>query len=165
MTIIELYTQELLSEAEVTREMFSRIPEDRYGWKPHEKSMTIQRLANHIAELPLWAGLILHADELDMAQNPYQPTSYNSKNSLLEFFESAVLDAQKHLREASDDILSQKWTLRNGGQIYSVASKAETLRMSFSQVIHHRAQLGVYLRLLNIPIPGSYGPSADEQVT
>ncbi|HLW21363.1 MAG TPA: hypothetical protein VKX33_13620, partial [Cyclobacteriaceae bacterium] len=70
---------------------------------------------------------------------------------------------QKNLKEASDDLLAEIWTLRNGSEVYSVASKGETLRMSFSQVIHHRAQLGVYLRLLNVPIPRSYGPSADEE--
>src|SRR5690554_4500351 len=162
MTIIEMYTQELLGEAKVTREMLSRIPEEMYSWKPHKKSMTIENLANHIAELPFWAGMVLHSDELDMAQNPYRPTTYNKTVLLLEYFERAILDAKKNLKEATDDVLSQNWTLRNGGQIYSVASKGETLRMSFSQVIHHRAQLGVYLRLLNISIPGSYGPSADE---
>jgi len=157
-----MYTQELLGEAKVTREMLSRIPEEMYSWKPHKKSMTIENLANHIAELPFWAGMVLHSDGLDMAQNPYRPTTYNKTVLLLEYFERAILDAKKNLKEATDDVLSQNWTLRNGGQIYSVASKGETLRMSFSQVIHHRAQLGVYLRLLNISIPGSYGPSADE---
>src|SRR5690554_340325 len=163
MTIMEMYSQELMSEAEVTREMLSRIPDEMFNWKPHAKSMTIQKLANHIAELPFWAGMVLHSDGLDMAQNPYQPTTYNKRSTLLEFFEKAVMDAQKNLKEASDDLLAEIWTLRNGSEVYSVASKGETLRMSFSQVIHHRAQLGVYLRLLNVPIPGSYGPSADEE--
>ena len=162
MTIIDMFTKELLDEAETTRKMLSCIPDDRYEWQPHEKSMTIKRLANHIAELPYWVGMVLGSDGLDFEDNPYQPTTFNRTADLLEYFENAVTDAKENLSKASEDVLPQKWTLRSGDHILSVSTKVDSLRMSFSQVIHHRAQLGVFLRLLNVPIPGSYGPSADE---
>jgi uncharacterized damage-inducible protein DinB len=162
MTIIDMFTKELLDEAKTTGKMLSCIPDDRYDWQPHEKSMTIRRLANHIAELPYWVGMALDSDELDLADNPYQPATYDRTTDLLEYFEKAVKDAKERLSRASEQILPHNWTLKSGEEILSVSTKGETLRMIFSQIIHHRAQLGVFLRLLNVPIPGSYGPSADE---
>jgi len=162
MTIIEMFTKELLDEAETTWKVLSRIPDDRYEWQPHEKSMTIKRLANHIAELPFWVGMAMESDDLDLADNPYEPTTYNRTADLLEYFEKAVADAKERLSCASDQILPQNWTLKKGDEILMVSTKGDTLRMIFSQIIHHRAQMGVFLRLLNVPIPGSYGPSADE---
>jgi uncharacterized damage-inducible protein DinB len=106
--------------------------------------------------------MTLTTDELDFANNPYQPENINSTDELLAYFERSLADGRDHLTRATEDQLTQPWTLRNGDQIYSTSSKAEVIRMAFSQIIHHRAQLGVYLRLLDIPIPGSYGPSADE---
>ena len=142
--------------------MLSRIPDDKYDWQPHEKSMNIRRLATHIAELPTWIGMTLTTSELDFAANPYQPKEINSTAELLAYFEECLVDGRAHLEEGKDEQLSESWTLREGETIYSVDLKLDVLRMSISQIIHHRAQLGVYLRLLNIPIPGSYGPSADE---
>jgi uncharacterized damage-inducible protein DinB len=87
----------------------------------------------------------------------------NTTEELLEYFERSLEDGRKHINEGTEDVLDKPWTLRSGKTIYSTSPKRDILRMAFSQVIHHRAQLGVYLRLLNVPIPGSYGPSADEQ--
>ena len=154
--------QEMEQEAQTTRKMLSRIPDDKFSWKPHEKSMSIKQLATHIAELPTWVSVTLTTSELDFAAQPYEPTDVNISTELLELFEKSLAEGKAHLAKATEDDLLPTWTLRNGEEIYSESSKAEVIRMSFCQTVHHRAQLGVYLRLLNIPIPGSYGPSADE---
>jgi len=142
--------------------MLQRVPTDKFAWQPHEKSMTIKRLATHIAELPTWITMAIKTDELDFADNPYQPTDVNTTEELLAYFESSLADGRSELKEENESLLDKDWTLRNGQQIYSVEPKADVIRMSINQIIHHRAQLGVFLRLLNIPIPGSFGPSADE---
>lgn len=158
----KVFLKELEQEAQTTRKMLSRVPDDKFDWKPHEKSMTIRQLTTHIAELPSWIPMTLNTTELDFASNPYQPVAITDNQSLLNYFEQSLAEGQKSLEQAVDDDLEPDWTLRNGKDIYVVAPRGEFLRLTFSQVIHHRAQLGVYLRLLNIPIPGSYGPSADE---
>jgi uncharacterized damage-inducible protein DinB len=144
--------QEMEQEAQTTRKMLSRIPDDKFSWKPHEKSMSVKQLATHIAELPSWVSVTLTTNELDFAAQPYEPTDVNITTELLELFEKSLAEGKAHLAKATEDDLVPTWTLRNG----------EVIRMAFCQTVHHRAQLGVYLRLLNIPVPGSYGPSADE---
>lgn len=163
MQMTQVFLKELEAEAITTRKMLSRIPNNKYDWQPHEKSMTIRRLAAHIAELPGWVPMTLNTSELDFAANPYEATPINNTEELLACFEKSLTDARASLEAATDEDLLPNWTLRSGAEIYMVNTKAEVIRMSISQTIHHRAQLGVYLRLLNIPIPGSYGPSADEQ--
>lgn len=163
MTIIEAFQKELDQESITTGKMLSKIPHNKWDWQPHPKSMTIRRLANHIAELPGWIGMILNTHELDFSDNPYQPTQYSSTSELLAFFEKTLDLGRKDLANASESDLDNLWTLKDGETIYSTDTKYEVLRMTFSQIIHHRAQLGVYLRLLDVPIPGSYGPSADEE--
>lgn len=162
MILIKNFLKELEQEAQTTRKMLSRIPDDKFSWKPHEKSMDIKALATHIAELPTWVGMALNTDGLDFAASPYAPVDVNRTSELLDFLENSLADARKNLENAKDDDLNPEWTLRTGDTIHFVSSKYDVIRMVFSQIIHHRAQLGVYLRLLNIPIPGSYGPSADE---
>ena len=162
MDIIKMFSKELEQEAQTTRKMLERIPNDKYDWQPHPKSMNIRRLATHIAELPTWVTMALTTDELDFASNPYQPVKINNTEELLAYFERSLADGRSSLDQATEEPLEQPWTLRKGDEIFSTTSKAEVIRMAFSQIIHHRAQLGVYLRLLDIPIPGSYGPSADE---
>ncbi len=162
MTMLEIFAKELEQEAVTTRKMLERIPDDQYDWQPHQKSMSIQRLANHIAELPGWVSMTLNTSGLDFANNPYTPTTFNKTSDLLQYFEQTLDDARKELARARAEQLSENWTLRNGDEIYSTSSKLDVLRMTYCQIVHHRAQLGVYLRLLNVPIPGSYGPSADE---
>jgi uncharacterized damage-inducible protein DinB len=162
MSIINMLLKEMDKEAITTRKMLERVPHDKYDWKPHEKSMTIRRLATHIAELPSWVSMTLTTNELDFANNPYQPVPINNKEELLAYFERSYTEGRAELEKATDKELEPDWTLRNGDQIYSVESKGDVIRMSYNQIVHHRAQLGVFLRLLNVPIPGSYGPSADE---
>ncbi|MFI5137348.1 MAG: DinB family protein [Sphingobacteriales bacterium] len=164
MDIIPMLLKEMEQEAQTTRKMLERIPEDKYDWQPHAKSMTVGRLATHVAELPGWVKMTFNTDELDFAKGDYKPVVINNNKELLDYFEKCYAEGYNRLAEATEDELLLKWTLRNGDQIYSVRTKAEVVRMSFCQTVHHRAQLGVFLRLLDVPIPGSYGPSADETV-
>ena len=161
MNLIEIFKKELEQEAQITRKMLAIIPNDSYDWQPHPKSMTITRLATHVAEIPGWIALALTTSELDFATEG-EHTFYSNTQDVLDYFEKNVADAKGQLDAATEADLQKPWTMRNGEQIYFTNTKAEVIRMSFSQLIHHRAQLGVFLRLLNVPIPGSYGPSADE---
>jgi uncharacterized damage-inducible protein DinB len=162
MTQLEAFRKELEREAITTRKMLTQVPSDKLEWQPHQKSMTMKRLATHVAELPTWIAMTLKTDELDFESNPYQPVSISNTQELLAYFEQTLEDGRKHIEAGKEEVLDKPWTLRSGSTIYSTEPKRDVLRMAFSQIIHHRAQLGVYLRLLNIPIPGSYGPSADE---
>jgi uncharacterized damage-inducible protein DinB len=162
LNLIDLLLKEMAMEAETTRKMLSRVPVEKFGWKPHPKSMEMKTLAVHIAELPTWVSLALNTEELDFAKSDYKPTQVNSTQELLDLFERSYEEGRSRLEKATEEDLLPDWTLRTGDQIHSVMTKGEVVRHAFSQMVHHRAQLGVYLRLNNIPIPGSYGPSADE---
>lgn len=162
MSLIQSLLEEMEQEANTTRKMLSRIPDDQYDWKPHEKSMNIRSLSTHIAELPTWVSMTLDTSELDFATSPYTPKQIRNTAELLEYFEKCLAEGKTRLAKATEEELLPNWTLRNGDQVYDVSPKGKVIRMSYCQIVHHRAQLGVYLRLLNVPIPGSYGPSADE---
>jgi uncharacterized damage-inducible protein DinB len=162
MSTIEPLLKELELEAQTTRRMLERVPTEYFDWQPHLKSMTVQRLATHIAELPGWVTMAVTTDGLDFASNPYKQETVVNTAELLEYFERSLADGREHLLAATEETLAEPWTLRNGREVLHVASKGEIIRMAYCQIVHHRAQLGVFLRLLDIPIPGSYGPSADE---
>ncbi|RYU85921.1 DinB family protein [Mucilaginibacter terrigena] len=162
MSLIQFFLKQLNDESVTTRNMLSRIPNDQYDYKPHEKSMVLRNLATHIAELPTWITMALTTDELDFENNAWEQKNVNDTAALMEVFEASLIDGRSQLMPENENKLDEKWTLRSGDTIYSVSTKGEIIRMALSQIIHHRAQLGVYLRLLNVPIPGSYGPSADE---
>jgi len=161
MTFIEFFKQQFIEEGAITRKFLALVPDDKFDYKPHERSMVMKGLASHLADLPGWIHFTLTTDELDFAKGYDQPDIKNNKE-LMAYFEKRYNDGLSALIPENEKILNDPWTLRNGEKIYSTDPKIDVLRMSFSQQIHHRAQLGVYLRLLNIPIPGSYGPSADE---
>src|SRR5689334_10844991 len=160
--LIQLLVKEMDQEAVTTRKMLSRVPQEKFGWQPHPKSMTLGRLAAHVAELPSWVAMTLNTDGLDFASNPYVNPPINTVDELLAFFDESFKTGREQLAAADEKQFDELWTLRNGDTVYSTSSKYEVIRMSFHQTVHHRAQLGVFLRLLDIPIPGSYGPSADE---
>jgi len=162
MSTIQMLLKELEQEALTTRKMLERVPSDKFDWQPHKKSMTLQRLATHVAELPSWVEMAVITDELDFAKNAYAPEVVGDTAGLMEYFERNLVKGRESLANASDEILSEDWTFRNGDQVYQVSTKGEIIRMAYCQIVHHRAQLGVFLRLLDVPIPGSYGPSADE---
>ena len=162
MNIIPLLQKELDYEVEVLRKFLQRVPDDRLDWKPHEKSMSMRHLTVHLAELPSWVNMALTTTELDFSKIDYKPTEISNKNDLLEILEKSAAKGRATLTSSNEDDLLPEWTLRTGDHIHMVMTKYEVIRHALSQITHHRAQLGVYLRLLDIPIPGSYGPSADE---
>ncbi|HEY5465191.1 MAG TPA: DinB family protein [Hanamia sp.] len=163
MKIIPLLLKELDQESATTRKFLSLVPADKLDWQPHPKSMTMKRLATHIAELPSWIDISINTDGINFAGSPYNPPPVNNSKDLLDLFEKSLAKGKAALENANEEELPKKWTLSNGETVLSVMTKYEAVRHAFSQTIHHRAQLGVFLRLLDIPIPGSYGPSADDQ--
>lgn len=162
-SITKLLAKELEQEAYTTRKMLSIVPNDKYSWKPHEKSMTIKSLVTHIADLLSWPEMVLRTKELDFTNNTHQIDDVNNTLSLINFFDSSAEKSLQALENAELATLDETWILRSGESIFIEGTKYEVIRTSLAQQIHHRAQLGVYLRLLDIPIPGSYGPSADDQ--
>ena len=162
MSLIKIFLTELEQEAVSTRKMLEIVPDDKYDWKAHPKSMTIRALTTHIAEIPGWIEHGIINDGLDFATNPYNPKVINSTKELLQYFEESVAKGKAQLVEKNEAKLDGRWVMKNGDMVLMDLSKAEVIRHSLCQLIHHRAQLGVYLRLLDIPIPGVYGPSADE---
>ena len=156
------FLKELTEESVVTRKMLERVPEDKYDWRPHEKSMTMKALAGHIAELPSWINMAFETDELDFQANAYVPPSFSHQPELIGLFEKSLAGAKEKLEPAQEEDLSPSWLLKNGEEVLMSLTKGGLIRHALSQTIHHRAQLGVYLRLLDIHIPGTYGPSADE---
>jgi uncharacterized damage-inducible protein DinB len=162
MTIEELLRQEFDEEAASTRKMLERVPEASLGWKPHEKSMTLGRLASHVADIPNRAASIVDKDEV---VRPVGATPFvaGSAKELLEHFDSAVGEARRALKELRDDQLAVTWTIKLGDRVMASLPRAMALRRVFmDHLIHHRGQLSVYLRLLDVPVPGVYGPSADD---
>lgn len=161
MSIIPMLLKELEQEAQTTRKFLAAVPEEKFSWKAHEKSMSLQQLATHVAELPGWVSFALATDELDFAKNHYEPAIVNSTSELLASFEKAYGEGKAALAASNEKELEKTWTMRNGDTIYLTITKAEMIRISISQTIHHRAQLGVYFRLLGVAVPPSYGPTAD----
>ena len=162
MQLIPLFLKELQDEAAITRKMLERVPFDKFDWKPHRKSMSLDNLTVHIAELSSWPAMTLQTSELDFGKMEYKPTKVNSLEELQALQEKSLTESIAVLENAKEEDLLPEWTLRTGEKIHSRRPKHEVIRMALNQITHHRAQLGVYLRLLDIPIPGSYGPSADE---
>ena len=158
----ELYT-DLDEELATTRRMLERFPSGKNDWRPHEKSMTLGRLAAHVAELPQFGTMIVTSDELDFAKGGFTPTTYNTAEELLTVFDEKVKALRPALAAADSARLASPWTLRKGEQVFFSKPKAHLVRhMMINHLVHHRAQLGVYYRMLGVPVPGSYGPSADE---
>ncbi|MDX2174521.1 MAG: DinB family protein [Bacteroidota bacterium] len=162
ITFMESFLKELEHESIGTKKMLALVPADKADWKPHEKSMKLKDLATHLADMPTWITLGLTTDELDFVKSPYNPKDCNGGEELVAYFDKNVEEAKQYLKKTKDSILEEIWTLKNGEIVYMKLTKLDTIRQSYCQMVHHRAQLGVYLRLLNIPIPGVYGPSADE---
>ena len=162
MTFIEAFQRELEQESIGTRKMLAIVPKDKGDWKPHPKSMSLKELSVHVADIPGWLSMVINLDVLDMAASPYNPTDCNGGDELVAHFDVLVENAKLHLAKSDDSILEKIWTMKSGDNVFMQLSKMDAIRHSLGQMIHHRAQLGVYLRLLDIPIPGVYGPSADE---
>lgn len=162
MTTTQKFLDQLEQEGIATRKMFSVVPDGKFDWQPHPKSMTIRKLVTHIAEISGWVTITLNTDGLDVTAKELDPPQINTRAELMDFFEQKQADGCASLKNATDEDLLPTWTMSYGDRVVSVRPKEDVIRMSISQIIHHRAQLGVFLRLLDVPIPGSYGPSADE---
>ncbi|HVR95368.1 MAG TPA: DinB family protein [Thermoanaerobaculia bacterium] len=156
------YDQEMAT----TRRVLERVPEGDFEWRPHAKSMTIGRLATHVAELAGWAPNLLQRDSLDIAppDGPgYKPQTLGSRQEILDLFDKNVATTRELLASTDDETFMQPWTFLRGGQTIFTLPRAAVVRtMLFNHIIHHRGQLTVYLRLNDAPVPSVYGPTADE---
>ena len=160
--IAQMMLPEFDQEMQSTRKILAVVPDDKLDYQPHPKSMTLGRLAGHVAELPTWAKHTLEVEllQLEPGQKPYIATS---RQDLLDTFDKNVAEARALISKASDEDFAKTWTLRFGDrQIMSMPRTAVIRTVVMNHMIHHRAQLGVFLRLLDVEIPGMYGPSADE---
>ncbi len=168
MSIAQSLLPEFDQEMANTRKVLERVPDEKWNWKPHDKSGTTGWLAGHVATIPDWLTFTLKTESLDYApvdgQNTYTPPKTDDRAQTLAAFDKCSADARTVLAAASDQDLMKNWTLLAGGkEIFTMPRVACVRGMIMNHLIHHRAQLTVYLRLLNVPVPGLYGPSADEQ--
>ena len=166
MAIRDALLSEFDHEMISTRQTLERVPEGKGDWAPHPKSMKMGRLAGHLAELSGWSAAIIGQDSLDFrppGAPPTEPAVMTSRGQILEVFDKKVAEARKHLASASDETLMKNWTLLSGGKPIMTMPRIAFLRgFVMNHIVHHRAQLGVYLRMNDVPVPSVYGPSADE---
>jgi uncharacterized damage-inducible protein DinB len=163
LNVIQIAFGDYDHEVQQTRKALEAVPTDQLSFKPHDKSSTLGALAQHIAQLPFLVTATIRQDELDFGKVPKQ-TPLTSTQQILALFEQSAADARAALKELQPDQLAQPWTFRVGDHVIFTAPKGATLRnFCISHMIHHRGQLTVYLRLLNVRVPGLYGPSADER--
>lgn len=163
MNFIERLLLEFDPEIANTRKILEMVPEEKFAWTPHEKSMTLGRLAGHVAEMPNWGVMAVQMDTLELSggQKGFNPAS---KGELLSRFEESVKASRAALATVTEEQLADIWRLKFQGKIVVEMPRAAVLRtVVMNHLIHHRGQLSVYLRLLNVPVPGMYGPSSDEQ--
>jgi uncharacterized damage-inducible protein DinB len=154
-------------EMDNTRRTLERVPDEKFGWKPHEKSGTLGWMATHIATIPHWAKMTMEEESLNLAdpnRSKSGPPVPKDRKGILELFEKNRNEARAALAAGTDAAYSKPWALFMGERELFREPRANVVRrMVFNHIIHHRGQLTVYLRLLNVPVPGLYGPSADEQ--
>jgi uncharacterized damage-inducible protein DinB len=162
-TTTEIAFIDLERELAATRRVLERLPEQHLAWKPHEKSMSLGRLAMHVATLPQWAADTLTKDGLDMQQPPQMRTEPNDVADILQTFDEQAAAVRAALAKTDDATLAATWTLQSGDQVLYSNTRSFVLRVwCVNHMIHHRAQLCVYFRLLNVPVPAVYFNSADE---
>src|SRR5262249_48629454 len=166
MSIAQSLLPELEQEMAGTRKTLERIPEDKFEWRPHPKSFTMIALATHIANMVGWGTVTIKQDSFDYAPpgaEPYKEEPAKSVPALLETFDKGLAEFRKALAGASDEALLKDWSLLGGGKVVFTMPRVACLRgIIFNHLVHHRAQLGVYLRMNDVPVPALYGPSADE---
>ena len=164
MTIAESFAAEFEAEAASTRKFLERFEDRHADWKPHEKSMTLARLAGHVVESPDWAHSMMDGDDFDFATASYTPPDWKTRDDLLTSHERIAAAFLEQLRGRTDDFLRQNWRLLQAGQVLQEMTRESAIRTYIlSHLIHHRGQLSVYYRLLGIAVPGAYGPSADDR--
>lgn len=159
-----LIVGDITHELATTRRVLERLPEEYMSWKPHDKSMSLGGLATHLINLLNWQIAIFQYPEFDLSTVPLRREPLEKRSDVLGEFDANVGKLEKLLAECDEKTLGEEWTLRHGDHIIQCEPRAIALRtFGLSHMVHHRAQLGVYLRLLDIPVPGIYGPSADEE--
>jgi uncharacterized damage-inducible protein DinB len=167
MAIRESILPEFDHEMANTRKMLERVPEGNWGWKPHDKSMTLSRLASHLAEIPGWGATILEKDAYDMAPQggrSYVRPMLESRAEILDLFDANVAKARGRIAEYTDAEFMKPWSMQKGGQtMFTMPRLAVVRNLLLNHIIHHRGQFSVYLRMQGVPLPGLYGPTADEQ--
>ena len=167
MTIAESLLSDFDREMSLTRRLLERLPDDKFDWKPHAKSMSLGRLAEHLAELPQWVSSSITLSEFDLAK-VQRPESYrkpDTRTAVLAMFDKSSAEARTTLSGRTDAELLAPWTLKTGGKEIFTLPKAGVVRnFVINHIIHHRGQMSVYLRLLDQPVPSIYGPSADERM-
>lgn len=166
MNISDALLPEFDHEMSTTRRTLERVPDDKFDWRPHPKSLTMGTLAGHLANLPIWTNYTVNQDSLDVMPNgvPMRFDPPKSGAERLKIFDANVAAARTAIAQASNQELMKPWSLLANGEVILTLPKAAVLRgFVMNHSIHHRAQLGVYLRLNDIPHPSMYGPSADEQ--
>lgn len=161
MDTLKQLKNELNNEYQTTKRFLAIYPDDKNDYTPHPKSMKMMHLATHITEVFGWPGFMLNTSELDFAKDGMEPKRLTTKNELLNILEENHKTSMQTLDTASEDDLEPRWALKNDGHELASWTKYEAIRHSLNQISHHRAQLGVYYRLNDIELPGSYGPTAD----
>jgi uncharacterized damage-inducible protein DinB len=162
MAIKDALLPEFDHEMQVTRKVLERVPDDKFGWKPHERSMTMGRLATHIAQIPGWVKETLTKDWVDIGGD-FTATDFATRDEVLAAFDKLLAEARSLIDAATDAQFMSPWTLKSKGEEVFTLPKIAVLRAwVFSHSIHHRGQMSVYLRLNDVPVPSIYGPSADE---
>lgn len=165
MNFIEPLIAELQHEAATTRRLLERVPEESLAWQPHEKSMSLGRLAAHIANLPGMGIGVMSGDELDTSDLKAQSPPEDSVSSIVEAFDQKIARAIELLKTQADGNWLKPWRYMNGEKVIFEMPRLAVIRfVVLNHIIHHRGQLSVYLRLLDVPLPSVYGPTADEQV-
>ena len=163
MKAIDSLLKEFEHEAQTTRKHLERLPNEKLAWRPHEKSFTAAGLASHITESLGWTAVVFNEDEFNFNPSTYKPYIAESVADLLQTFDDNIAKSKQALAAVTEDTLEQPWSLKIMGRVQFERPRAEVFRdFVLSHVIHHRGQFSVYLRLLDVPVPGSYGPSADE---
>ena len=160
MTIGESMLEEFDSEMGTTRRVLERVPSDKAEWKPHPKSFAIGHLAQLVARMPSWITGTLKSSSLDLGA--FQGYSFEKTETLLGVFDKNVQDARQALADAPDAVFSSLWSLKRGDQVFFTLPVGAVVRQTINHLVHHRGQMTVYLRLLDIPVPSVYGPTADE---
>ncbi|WP_276963403.1 DinB family protein [Chryseobacterium sp.] len=163
MDTLSQLKSELEGEFQTTKKFIELFPEGKNDYAPHEKSMKMMPLAAHLVEVFEWPNTILKTSELDFAKGDYKPVVLSTRDELMKKLEEDYQLAKTALENSTEDDLNPIWTIKNNGHELASWSKYGAIRHALNQITHHRAQLGVYYILNNIPLPGSYGPSADQQ--
>ena len=161
MTFSETYLPEFDHEMANTRKLLDGVPDAKFDWKPHAKSMTLGSLAGHISDLVEWAAVVISQEKLEITPGT-QPQAAKTKAALMASLDKNIAESRKAIAGATDEHLAKTWEFLYGGHSIFAMPRRDVLRnVVMNHIIHHRGQLSVYLRLLDVPIPGMYGPSAD----